>query len=218
LAASDSEASVRSASGSSSIASAVPVITETAAMVQNGSRLDSFMLLRMSITSLSIICALLLFTMSPLLYRSWITPNGFHLLPLRGSRKFSTSTLYPAAAREAAVLRCSSPFGPWYADDPGSPKSCCQLASCTTEFSCQGLELDSPLVAWGSDFIMKGGRWQNMAGAGRGIHDPQRIRLNSYRVLLTRGREGMMIFVPNERVMDETFEFLVSCGCKAPRS
>lgn len=41
------------------------------------------------------------------------------------------------------------------------------------------------------------------------IHN--KIRKNSYRVLVSRGREGMFIFVPDEAKMNETYEFLKEC-------
>jgi hypothetical protein len=41
--------------------------------------------------------------------------------------------------------------GPWFVDDPSEPLSCCKLDSVATEFACQGLELDLPIVAWGDD-------------------------------------------------------------------
>jgi DUF2075 family protein len=46
--------------------------------------------------------------------------------------------------------------GPWYNDAPESQDSCCQLREVATEFSCQGLELDFPLVAWGDDLKWDG--------------------------------------------------------------
>lgn len=45
--------------------------------------------------------------------------------------------------------------GPWYIDDKDSPKSCCQLNEVMTEFGCQGLELDFPIVCWGNDLDRK---------------------------------------------------------------
>ena len=104
--------------------------------------------------------------------------------------------------------------GAWYADDASSALSCCQLKSCVTEFSAQGLELDLPIVAWGDDFIRKDGSWKLTAKSGAQVHDPYRLRQNCYRVLLTRGREGMCIFVPPEPTLQETYRFLVACGCK----
>ncbi len=44
--------------------------------------------------------------------------------------------------------------------------------------------------------------------------DPHQLRLNSYRVLLTRGREGLILFVPDETEMNSTFEALISAGVR----
>jgi len=89
-------------------------------------------------------------------------------------------------------------IGPWYYDDPDSPGSCCQLNSAATEFQCQGLELDLPIVGWGVDLRWNGRSWQSPPQRRFGdshrqqARDPHKLRLNSYRVLLTRrgGRAG----------------------------
>ncbi|WNG37446.1 DUF2075 domain-containing protein [Archangium violaceum] len=95
-----------------------------------------------------------------------------------------------------------------------------------TEFDVQGLELDWACVCWdlnlrrGSDAwkaaTFKGTAWQS-------VSDPQRQNYvaNSYRVLLTRARQGMVIFVPKGDPLDATrepalydaiYEFLLDCG------
>ena len=102
-------------------------------------------------------------------------------------------------------------LGPWYNDDPSSPFSCCHLRELVTEFSCQGLELDFPVVGWGDDLVWLASRWQNKPGRSR-ARDPHRLRINSYRVLLTRGRDGMAIFVPPVSAMDATHEALLRAG------
>src|SRR5262249_2241063 len=51
--------------------------------------------------------------------------------------------------------------GPWYNDAPGSKYSCCQLHDVATEFACQGLELDFPIIAWGGDLTWNGNQWQS---------------------------------------------------------
>lgn len=43
--------------------------------------------------------------------------------------------------------------GPWFNDAPQSHLSCCQLTTVATEFACQGLELDMPIVCWGEDMV-----------------------------------------------------------------
>ncbi len=101
--------------------------------------------------------------------------------------------------------------GAWYIDPPDSPLSCCAFEGAATEFSCQGLELDFPIVGWGNDLL-----WQNQAWITttrqKNVRNPLQLRLNSYRVLLTRGRDGFVVFVPPESKMDSTFEVLRSSG------
>ncbi|MCI1753666.1 MAG: DUF2075 domain-containing protein [Flavobacteriales bacterium] len=109
--------------------------------------------------------------------------------------------------------------GPWYADPESSPSSCRRLTDAISEFSAQGLELDHSLLVWGTDLIRKGYKWDDslaMRYQKRGdVEDPLRLRLNAYRVLLTRGREGVLICVPRSiPELDETYEFLLNAGCR----
>ncbi|MGF1537965.1 MAG: DNA/RNA helicase domain-containing protein [Elainellaceae cyanobacterium] len=101
--------------------------------------------------------------------------------------------------------------GPWYIDPPESPLSCCALHSAVTEFGCQGLELDFPIVGWGDDLRWDGARWITTTRQ-KNVADPRRLRINSYRVLLTRGRDGFVVFVPSEERMDGTAIALEKAG------
>jgi len=108
--------------------------------------------------------------------------------------------------------------GPWFAegeDDPRS-RSCRELRSCVTEFGCQGLELDAALLAWGSDFVREAGDWNNRLARGyqrpADVRDPLRLRRNAYRVLLTRGRDATVVFIPPMRLLNETYRYLVDSG------
>lgn len=47
----------------------------------------------------------------------------------------------------------------WYNDPPESPKSCCSFRHVVTEFSCQGLEVDLPILCWGPDMTWNGRAW-----------------------------------------------------------
>jgi DUF2075 family protein len=82
-----------------------------------------------------------------------------------------------------------------------------------TEFSCQGLELDMPVVCWGDDLIWSDGKWVSKPTRRSKAKDPHQLRLNCYRVLLTRGRDGIIIFVPKEIGLDQTFDFISQTGC-----
>jgi len=110
--------------------------------------------------------------------------------------------------------------GPWYADPQDHParRSCRLLQEVVTEFGAQGLELDAALIAWGSDYRRLPGpeaMWCSK-GAARylngAVRDPHQLRLNSYRVLLTRGREASVVFVPPSSLLDETFAHLRASG------
>ncbi|MDP9372505.1 MAG: DUF2075 domain-containing protein, partial [Chloroflexota bacterium] len=102
--------------------------------------------------------------------------------------------------------------GPWYNDPPGSRHSCCQLRDVATEFASQGLELDFPIIGWGSDLSWRGGAWVSPPQPRSKAREPHRLRLNSYRVLLTRGRDGFIVFVPPEPGLDATYQALVRGG------
>jgi DUF2075 family protein len=108
-------------------------------------------------------------------------------------------------------------LGPWYTDGEESPRSCRRMEACVTEFGAQGLELDMALLAWGSDLVRENGRWNNSRarrykpGAVE-LKDPFQLRINAYRVLLTRGRDGTVVFVPAARELDETWAHLMARG------
>jgi hypothetical protein len=123
----------------------------------------------------------------------------------------------------------SYPWQHWYLaprEDVRSSFACEVFAS---EFSIQGLELDWVGLCWGGDFIWSAGGWRTRKFWQGGVPKWIRIkseaedqfRRNSYRVLLTRARQGMVIFVPNgdpsdptrdPAEFDSTAEYLLRCG------
>jgi hypothetical protein len=111
--------------------------------------------------------------------------------------------------------------GPWYGDDEDAygGRSCRRLEACVTEFGAQGLELDAALLAWGTDLVRRDGVWSNARARGylksAMVRDPYQLRVNAYRVLLTRGRDGSVMFVPPMRELDETYKLMVGCGVRS---
>jgi hypothetical protein len=103
--------------------------------------------------------------------------------------------------------------GPWFSDGPESPRSCCALEVAATEFQCQGLELDMPIIGWADDLTWTGAAWQERPNVRRRVHNPLQITKNAYRVLLTRGRDGFAVVVPQMPAMDATFRTLIAAGC-----
>lgn len=103
--------------------------------------------------------------------------------------------------------------GAWYNEPNENIYSCCQLKKPVTEFSCQGLELDMPIVCWGEDLLWVENMWKSFQRSSK-LKDPHQIRLNSYRVLLTRGRDGFIVYIPKNQKLDDTYEILKQAGLK----
>lgn len=104
--------------------------------------------------------------------------------------------------------------GPWYNAPPADSASCCQMETVATEFSSQGLELDCALVAWGSDLLWTDAGWSMAHSRGtQGIvRDALSLRKNIYRVLLTRGRDGTIVYLPTDSRLDQTYRHLLDSG------
>jgi len=68
----------------------------------------------------------------------------------------------------------------------------------------------------GTVLVWQGDRWSNAPARGhvQGAHvdDPFKLRLNAYRVLLTRGRDATVVFVLKLRDLDATYEYLCRRG------
>jgi len=78
----------------------------------------------------------------------------------------------------------------------------------TTEFACQGLELDYVGLCWGGDLIWTG-KWQvrNFKGTDwqiRSAGNATDYQINTYRVLLTRARSNTIVWVPEGDPNDKT--------------
>lgn len=114
----------------------------------------------------------------------------------------------------------------WFLNDKEDVRSCYALEDVITEFDVQGLELDYSIVAWDADLRMINGKWEykKFRGSKWNNINKQDDRLylkNSYRVLLTRSRQGMIIFIPKgsdsdatraKVFYDGTYEYLKNIG------
>ena len=93
--------------------------------------------------------------------------------------------------------------------DRTDTRSSYYLEDAATEFQVQGLELDWTCVTWDADLRFtgsgwsfhdfRGDRWCNISNS-----DNRAYLRNAYRVLLTRARQGMVIFVPPGNAADPT--------------
>ena len=114
----------------------------------------------------------------------------------------------------------------WFLKGKSDIRSSHYLEDVATEFDVQGLEIDWVGVCWDANFRVEDGKWitYNFSGSKwQSVHDleKQKYIANSYRVLLTRGRQGIVIFVPEgddadptrkKNFYDQTYNFLKICG------
>jgi hypothetical protein len=97
----------------------------------------------------------------------------------------------------------------WFLNGKDDTRSSYYLEDAATEFQVQGLELDWTCVTWDADLRLhdrgwsfhdfRGSRWTNV-----NHRENQRYLLNAYRVLLTRARQGMAVFIPMGNRHDPT--------------
>lgn len=120
----------------------------------------------------------------------------------------------------------------WFLAPSDDLRSSNMLEIVAREFEVQGLEIDWSIVCWDADLRRqeKGNDWDHYSFRGtRWTHrnkvEQQRYLVNSYRVLLTRARQGMILFVPkgvdeeedgtrNHMFYDGIYEYLRSCGIR----
>jgi len=114
----------------------------------------------------------------------------------------------------------------WFLNDARDTRSSYYLEDVATEFHIQGLELDWVCMTWDADLRRVDDDWNYHRFRGTRwtkTHKPERQRylLNAYRVLLTRARQGMAIFIPrgdaddptrDPAYYDETYRYLRSVG------
>lgn len=120
----------------------------------------------------------------------------------------------------------------WFLNGKSDVRSSYYLEEAASEFDIQGLELDWTCVGWDADFrrgndgwncfSFRGTKWQRVNALDRQLY-----LKNAYRVLLTRGRQGMVIFVPPGNAADPTrvpqdydsiYDYLQSCGIPSLQS
>jgi hypothetical protein len=114
----------------------------------------------------------------------------------------------------------------WFLAPSDDVRSSDALEDAGTEFDVQGLELDWTCLCWDANYRRVDDAWQALQFKGtrwQAVNDEARKAYvaNAYRVLMTRGRQGMVVFVPEgseddatrePEVYDAIYAFLVECG------
>ncbi len=149
----------------------------------------------------------------------------------RGSERYGLVASSGAQRLRPEGIHIKAAIDPpnWFLNDRSDVRSSFYLEEVASEFDVQGLELDFTGVCWDADWRFIDGTWQAWSFKGtkwqKVSADIRRLYLkNAYRVLLTRARQGMVIFVPHgddadltrpKRFYDETHAYLESCGLKS---
>ncbi|MBQ7525459.1 MAG: DUF2075 domain-containing protein [Abditibacteriota bacterium] len=153
----------------------------------------------------------------------------------RGSERYglfassNAARLKPRGVVYAKDRNSISPAN-WFLNDKDDIRSSYFLEAVASEFETQGLELDYAVVAWDADFRIENGRWNHYRISTR-LSPPNWSRIqkeediiyltNAYRVLLTRARQGFVIYIPEgvdddatrcPKIYDETYNYLKSVG------
>jgi hypothetical protein len=157
--------------------------------------------------------------------RQWLKEQG------RGTERFGLIASSGAYRLRPEGINVRAKIDPanWFLNGTDDVRSAYYLEEVATEFDIQGLEIDWACVGWGADlrfvddawrhYAFKGTKWQNVNSNVR-----QTYLRNAYRVLLTRARQGMVIFVPNgdkedptrpPRIFDGIAQYLSACGIQS---
>lgn len=157
--------------------------------------------------------------------KAWLQKNT------RGERRCGlvassgASRLRAFGIETSMAIREAYSYAHWFLKPREDVRSSFQLETVATEFEIQGLELDLAGLCWGGDLIWDrvSQRWLTLQFSGikwKDVYELKANRIfNKYRVLMTRAREGLVIWVPEGdaddptrdiAVMNDTAEYLSS--------
>lgn len=162
--------------------------------------------------------------------RNWLREQA------RGSELYGLVASSGANRLKAYGLNVKVKIAPadWFLNGSLDVRSCQYLEDVATEFDIQGLEVDWVAVCWDANLryvwdsdssghwnyhSFKGTKWQSIRAV-----EKKRYLANAYRVLLTRARQGMVIYIPegssddptrNPRYYDGVYGYLSKCGIES---
>lgn len=115
----------------------------------------------------------------------------------------------------------------WMLAPTGDIRSSNMLETVQNQYQVQGLEIDYSVVCWDLDLRRENGRWRSYKVSGAGWQGDKALTIakNGYRVLLTRARKGMVLFVPrgdtegddptrDPNHYDAIADYLLGCGAR----
>lgn len=154
--------------------------------------------------------------------RSWLRKRArgserYGLLASSGANRLRPEGIFVKAKIDAPT---------WFLNERSDVRTSFYMEEVATEFDVQGLELDWSGVCWDADFRHEQTEWKHYSFRGTAwqrtnAEERQLYLKNAYRVILTRARQGMVIFVPLGSPDDvtrtpsyygQTFDYLCQCG------
>lgn len=130
-------------------------------------------------------------------------------------------------AAEGLFVELKPDIATWMLAPDGDVRSGNMLETVQNQYQIQGLELDYAIVCWDGDLRREGHQWvsHKIVGAGWRRDKELTVAKNGYRVLLTRARKGLLIFIPvgdttledesrPAYLYDEIWSYLVNCGAR----
>ena len=156
------------------------------------------------------------------LAKAWVKEKA------RGTERYGLLASAEGKRLRSLGISVSTEMDPvgWFLNGKEHVNSSYYLEVPASEFEIQGLEIDYALLAWDADFRYVNGEFDYYRFRGtkwNHIHQEQRKKYlkNAYRVLLTRARQGLVIFVPRgdssdatrrAEYYDDTYEYLRRIG------
>lgn len=154
--------------------------------------------------------------------RIWLRNQG------RGSERYGllASSGANRLRPEGIFIKAKIDAPTWFLNDRTDVRTSFYMEEVATEFDVQGLELDWSGVCWDADFRYEKMAWKYYSFRGTAwqrtnAEDRQLYLKNAYRVILTRARQGMVIYVPtgsfddptrHTSYYDQTYDYLCRCG------
>ena len=103
-------------------------------------------------------------------------------------------------------------YASWFSGDSMTFNEACSV------YGNQGLELDCPIVIFGGEYVRDNGKWiargyrYNYDVSKNNYRDPESIVENNFRILLTRARKEMILLIPEDDILDETYQYFIDMG------
>ena len=154
--------------------------------------------------------------------KKWLKNNA------RGSERYGLVAEANAIRLKPDGVFVKSEIDPakWFLADKDDVRSSFYLEDVATEYVVQGLELDWVCLCWDASLRRINNDWELYKFVGskfqkRTKDNQKKYLFNAYRVLLTRARQGLVVYVPTGNSMDKTrdpsfydgtYEYLLNCG------